>query len=93
MLLTGFFVYGPQACFWPLSPDMLGNKLTGTGVGIMNMCGYLFAAIGEPFLGYLIDVTGDSNNIFIVTALACLLSATIAFFVSRSGKNHSLLVA
>ncbi|WP_235972801.1 MFS transporter [Pedobacter ghigonis] len=93
MLLTGFFVYGPQACFWPLSPDMLGNKLTGTGVGIMNMCGYLFAAIGEPFLGYVIDVTGDSNNIFIVTALACLLSATIAFFVSRSGKNHSLLVA
>ncbi|QIL42679.1 MFS transporter [Pedobacter sp. HDW13] len=93
MLLTGFFVYGPQACFWPLSPDMLGNKLTGTGVGIMNMCGYLFAAIGEPFLGYVIDVTGDSNNIFIVTALACLMSATIAFFVSRSGKNHSLSVA
>jgi len=93
MLLTGFFVYGPQACFWPLSPDMLGSKLTGTGVGIMNMCGYLFAAIGEPFLGYVIDVTGDSNNIFIVTALACLLSATIAFFVSRLGKNHSLLTA
>lgn len=87
MLLTGFFVYGPQACFWPLSPDMLGSKLTGTGVGIMNMCGYLFAAVGEPFLGYVIDITGDSNNIFIVTALACLLSATITFFVSRTSKT------
>ncbi len=87
MLLTGFFVYGPQACFWPLSPDMLGSRLTGTGVGIMNMCGYLFAAVGEPFLGYVIDITGDSNNIFIVTALACLLSATITFFVSRMGKS------
>lgn len=87
MLLTGFFVYGPQACFWPLSPDMLGSKLTGTGVGIMNMCGYLFAAVGEPFLGYVIDITGDSNNIFIVTALACLLSATITFFVSRISKT------
>jgi len=84
MLLTGFFVYGPQACYWPLSPDMLGNRLTGTGIGIMNMCGYLFAAIGEPFLGYVIDITGDSNNIFIVTAIACILSALIAFFVSRS---------
>lgn len=87
MLLTGFFVYGPQACFWPLSPDMLGSRLTGTGVGIMNMCGYLFAAVGEPFLGYVIDITGDSNNIFIVTALACLLSASITFFVSRMGKS------
>jgi len=87
MLLTGFFVYGPQACFWPLSPDMLGSRLTGTGVGIMNMCGYLFAAVGEPFLGYVIDITGDSNNIFIVTALACLFSATIAFFVSRMSKT------
>lgn len=86
MLLTGFFVYGPQACFWPLSPDMLGNRLTGTGVGIMNMCGYLFAAVGEPFLGFVIDVTGNSNNIFIVTALACLLSAIITFLVSR-GKG------
>jgi OPA family glycerol-3-phosphate transporter-like MFS transporter len=87
MLLTGFFVYGPQACYWPLSPDMLGNRLTGTGVGIMNMCGYLFAAIGEPFLGYIIDITGDSNNIFIVTAIACVLSASIAFFVSKMGTK------
>lgn len=87
MLLTGFFVYGPQACYWPLSPDMLGNRLTGTGVGIMNMCGYLFAAIGEPFLGYVIDLTGDSNNIFIVTAIACVLSASIAYVVSRSKQK------
>ncbi|MCX2473775.1 MFS transporter [Pedobacter sp. MC2016-05] len=85
MLLTGFFVYGPQACYWPLSPDMLGSRLTGTGVGIMNMCGYLFAAIGEPFLGYVIDLTGNSNNIFVVTAIACGVSALVAMIVARMG--------
>lgn len=81
MLLAGFFVYGPQACFWPLSPDMLGSKYTGTGIGFMNMCGYLFAAIGEPLLGHTIDITGNSQNIFLVIAVICLLSATIMFFI------------
>lgn len=75
MLLAGFFVYGPQACFWPLSPDLLGSNLTGTGIGFMNMIGYLFAAFGEPLLGYAIDVTGSTNSIFIVVAILCLLSA------------------
>lgn len=81
MLLAGFCVYGPQACFWPLSPDILGNRLTGTGIGFMNMCGYIFAAIGEPLLGYVIDNTGSSNSIFIVISIACLLSAFIVFLI------------
>lgn len=93
MLFTGFFVYGPQACYWPLSPDMLGSKLTGTGVGIMNMCGYIFAAIGEPFLGYVIDLTGDSNNIFIVTAVACLISGIIALFVAKMKPTGRSVIA
>lgn len=92
MLLAGFFVYGPQACFWPLSPDMLGSKYTGTGIGFMNMCGYLFAAIGEPLLGHTIDLTGNSQNIFLVIALICLLSAAIMFFIKfRPTSNESLI--
>ncbi|WP_316838503.1 MFS transporter [Pedobacter gandavensis] len=75
MFLAGFFVYGPQACFWPLSPDLLGSNLTGTGIGFMNMTGYMFAAFGEPLLGYAIDVTGNTNSIFFVIAILCLLSA------------------
>lgn len=83
MLLAGFFVYGPQSCFWPLSPEMLGNRFTGTGIGFMNMIGYVFAAIGEPLLGYIIDVTGNSNNIFIVIAITCLLSSLIIYSINR----------
>lgn len=83
MLLAGFFVYGPQACYWPLSPDLLGNSFTGTGVGVMNMTGYLFAAFGEPLLGYAIDLTGSTNSIFIVIAVLCLLSALSMSLVKR----------
>lgn len=86
MLLAGFFVYGPQACFWPLSPDLLGSNLTGTGIGFMNMIGYLFAAFGEPLLGYAIDVTGSSNSIFIVIAVLCILSC-LSVWTVRSMKG------
>lgn len=91
MFLAGFFVYGPQACFWPLSPDLLGSSLTGTGIGFMNMTGYLFAAFGEPLLGHAIDVTGDTNSIFIVVAVLCLLSAISVSSVRRI-KQHKIIV-
>lgn len=89
MLSAGFFVYGPQACFWPLSPDLLGSELTGTGIGFMNMFGYLFAALGEPLIGKLIDSYGSTHPIFIIVSLACLMSATTIFFASkRIYKNN-----
>ena len=75
MFLAGFFVYGPQANFWPLSPELLGEKYVGTGVGVMNTCAYLFAALGEPILGKIIDVTNNSNSVFLALALICLLSS------------------
>ena len=75
MLLAGFFVYGPQANFWTLCPEMLGNERTGTGIGLMNMSGYIFAALGEPLLGKVIDLTGNTAHLFLIIALICLLSA------------------
>lgn len=72
---AGFFSYGPQGNFWPLSPELLGHRYVGTGVGIMNMSAYLFAAIGEPLMGKLIDITGTKTVIFITVAAIALLSA------------------
>jgi OPA family glycerol-3-phosphate transporter-like MFS transporter len=77
MFLSGFFVYGPQANYWPLSPQMLPKNCNATGIGFMNMVGYLFAAIGEPVYGYIIDVTKSSANIFIAISLICVLSAVL----------------
>ncbi len=83
MFLAGFFVYGPQANFWPLSPELLGEKYVGTGVGVMNACAYLFAALGEPFLGKIIDITSSSNSVFLALAVICLFSAG-AILMARS---------
>ena len=83
MFVAGFFVYGPQANFWTLSPDLLGRKLVGTGIGVMNMFAYVFAAVGEPIFGKIIDHTNNTSNIFIIVAIICLICATIISFVDQ----------
>ena len=89
MFLGGFFVYGPQANFWPLSPELLGEKHVGTGVGVMNTCAYLFAALGEPVLGKIIDVTNSSISVFLALAVICLFSAS-AILVSGTVKTKPI---
>ncbi len=84
MLSVGFFVYGPQSCFWPLSPEMLGRNYTGTGIGFMNMFGYVFAALGEPLFGFIIDWVGNTNIIFVFISGICLLSVIMISFAKRS---------
>jgi len=83
MMLAGFLVYGPQAAFWPLCPDLLGKQCAGTGVGVMNSIAYLFAGLGEPLIGHMIDTTGDTSVVFLMTAIFCWMSATIVLFVRR----------
>ena len=83
----GFFVYGPQSCFWALSPEMLGQTYTGTGVGLMNMCAYVFAALGEPLFGYIIDKTGTTSTIFVFIAGICLLSVVMISLAKRAWAN------
>ena len=84
MFLSGFFVYGPQANFWPLSPQMLPKNTVGTGIGFMNMSGYLFAALGEPLFGFIIDTTGSTASIFVMISLICLLSAILISTINKS---------
>ncbi|MCP1382270.1 MFS transporter [Runella salmonicolor] len=84
MLSVGFFVYGPQSCFWPLSPEMLGWDYTGTGIGFMNMFGYVFAALGEPLFGFIIDWVGNTNIIFVFISGICLLSVVMISLAKRS---------
>lgn len=88
MFASGFFVYGPQANFWTFSPDLLGTRLVGTGTGVMNMFAYVFAAIGEPLFGKVIDHTGNTNNIFLLVAVICLTCALIISFVKHKESIH-----
>ncbi|MEG1025779.1 MAG: MFS transporter [Flavobacterium sp.] len=83
LIACGFFVYGPQANFWALCPQIMGRERTGTAIGTMNMCGYLFAALGEPLLGYIIERTGNTKFLFLVISIICLLSASIMYLIKE----------
>lgn len=83
LFLCGFFVYGPAACFWALCPDLVGHKRTGTATGVMNTFSYVFAGLGEPLIGKLIDMHGNTAIVFLVVAAACFLSGAISLFIRR----------
>ena len=83
LFLTGFFVYGPQSAFWALCPDLLGKRLAGTGVGMMNFFAYLFAGLGEPVIGHVIEESGQTQTVFRVVAVACILGALFMSFVRK----------
>lgn len=87
MFGAGFFVYGVQANFWPMNPELLGKKYMGTGIGFMNMCAYLFAALGEPFLGKIIDITGNTSYVFLTISGISLLSA-VTIYATRNSYNR-----
>lgn len=83
LLLTGFFAYGPQSAFWALCPDLLGRERAGTGTGVMNTFAYVFAGLGEPLIGWIIESNGQTSLVFGVVAAACLIGAAISPFIRR----------
>jgi len=89
MFLSGFFVYGPQANFWPLSPQMLPSHAVATGIGCMNMIGYLFAALGEPIFGWIIDLTKTTSSVFVLISIMCLMSVLLISTITKSNTNSN----
>lgn len=83
LFLTGFFAYGPQSAFWALCPDLLGHRRAGTGTGIMNTFAYLFAGLGEPIIGWMIETNDNTGIVFAVVAVSCFAGALISLFIRR----------
>lgn len=84
LFLCGFFAYGPQSAFWALCPDLLGGRRAGTGTGVMNTFAYLFAGIGEPLIGYVIENNSAGPVlVFPIVAVSCLLGALISPWIRR----------
>lgn len=83
IMLTGLLVYGPATSFWALCPDLAGVRRAGTATGVVNFFSYLFAGFGEPTIGHIIDSSGHTSYIFVVVAVCCLASATIAALIRR----------
>lgn len=83
LLLTGFFAYGPQSAFWSLCPDLLGRERSGTGTGVMNTVAYVFAGLGEPLIGWMIEAYDDTSLVFGAVSVACLIGALIAPLIRK----------
>ena len=79
----GFFAYGPQAAFWALCPDLLGRQCAGTGTGVMDFFAYLFAGLGGPMIGHLVDTYDNTGLIFPIVAISCTASAGIGLLIRR----------
>lgn len=86
MFSVGFFVYGPQANFWAMCPELVGEKYVGTSIGIMNMFAYLFAALGEPLMGFVIDRTKTTSSVFIVVMIISLLCVGVTSLIDTRKK-------
>lgn len=84
LFLCGFFAYGPQSAFWALCPDLLGRRYAGTGTGVMDAFAYVFAGLGEPFIGWVIQSNDQRTDlVFVVISVSCFLSAVLALGVRR----------
>jgi OPA family glycerol-3-phosphate transporter-like MFS transporter/OPA family sugar phosphate sensor protein UhpC-like MFS transporter len=83
LFLCGFFVFGPASSFWALCPDLFGRRVAGTATGVLNTASYIFAGIGEPVIGHMIDSTGSTSIIFPIVAGLCAASAVLSLLIKR----------
>ncbi|WP_158939263.1 MFS transporter [Burkholderia sp. S171] len=83
LFLCGFFVFGPASSFWALCPDIFGRRVAGTATGVLNTMSYIFAGIGEPVIGHMIDSTGKTSIIFPIVAGLCAASAVLSMLIKR----------
>jgi OPA family glycerol-3-phosphate transporter-like MFS transporter/OPA family sugar phosphate sensor protein UhpC-like MFS transporter len=83
LFLCGFFVFGPASSFWALCPDIFGRHVAGTATGVLNTASYIFAGIGEPVIGHMIDSTGSTSIIFPTVAGLCAASAVLSLLIKR----------
>ena len=49
----------------------------------MNTFAYVFAGLGEPLIGWVIESKGQTSLVFGVVGTACLAGALIAPFIRR----------
>ena len=82
LFLAGGCIQGVQAPLFNLPGDILGTRLGGTGVGIVNGWSYIGASFAGITLGFVMDSFGLTSCIMLM-ALISLAGAGIILFVKR----------
>jgi OPA family glycerol-3-phosphate transporter-like MFS transporter len=86
LAVTGFLVYGPQATYWALCPEMVGRERASTAAGLMDAFAYGFAALGQVAIGRAVDVFHTTAAAFVAISVACVMGAVLILPVR---KGHS----
>jgi OPA family glycerol-3-phosphate transporter-like MFS transporter len=50
---------------------------------VMNCFAYMFAGLGEPLIGGIIDAQNDTSLVFVAVAISCIASAVVALGIRR----------
>lgn len=77
LFLAGGCIQGVQAPLFNLPGDLLGTRLGGTGVGIVNGWSYLGASFAGIVLGFAMDCFGLMSCILLMAVIAFLGAAVI----------------
>ncbi len=88
LFLAGFFVFGPVASFSALCAELLGRRSMGTGTGFMNAVGYGTAALGDLVIGLVLDATGSTAPLFLITAGTCVAAAVCGALIRVEGRRR-----
>lgn len=70
LFLSGGCIQGVQAPIFNLPGDILGSRLGGTGVGIVNGWSYIGASFAGGTLGFLMDRFGLTSVILLMAAIS-----------------------
>lgn len=78
LFLAGGFIQGIQAPLFNLPGDILGDRLGGTGVGIVNGWSYIGASFAGTALGFVMDNFGLTSCVLLMAVISLIGAAVIA---------------
>ncbi|MCQ4636527.1 MFS transporter [Anaerovorax odorimutans] len=78
LFLAGGCVQGVQAPLFNLPGDLLGTRLGGTGVGIVNGWSYIGASFAGVTLGFVMDRFGLTSCLLLMAGISFLGALVIA---------------
>ena len=82
LFLAGGCIQGVQAPIFNLPGDILGSRLGGTGVGVVNGWSYIGASFAGGTLGLLMDYAGLTSGLLLMSGVS-LLGATAIIKIRR----------
>ena len=82
LFLAGGCIQGVQAPIFNLPGDILGSRLGGTGVGVVNGWSYIGASFAGGTLGLLMDSSGLTSGLLLMAGIS-LLGALIIWKVKE----------